>query len=372
MSDSDSDVEDASPATLSRVGLGISSISQLPELQRLTSLESLCLHGNNIASLEGLSQLRRLSDLNVSSNLLASLDGLASLTSLTKLNLSSNKIQNMDGIGPLGKLVHLNVSYNYISDISGLSQLQAPGYALATLDLRQNAISSLQSFASLAGCSKLSQLLIAGNPVSAAPKSYGVLRSALQQLQTTDESSPSTIALPYGPLIAQQVALAQLQAFDRQLQPAAAPHPPQHQQQRDHQPQSQDQAKPPQHQQSKSLPASGKAEPQQSDNTNCTPSPQTAGVSSPAAGNKPKPAGHNQALRSSSCDGPHRSPAHCDTERQNPSLSDVLHSPQRPKIRMADATCQTADNLPLVHKLHAEGKELREKIQVITGMRWVG
>ena len=68
---------------LSRIGLGLTCLSALPELASATSLQSLCLHGNQLTSLDGLQQLSALTELNASSNaLLAVGDALHPLTNL--------------------------------------------------------------------------------------------------------------------------------------------------------------------------------------------------------------------------------------------------------------------------------------------------
>jgi Leucine-rich repeat (LRR) protein len=68
---------------LSRIGLGLTCLAALPELVFATSLQSLCLHGNQLTSLGGLQQLSALTELNVSSNALPALDdALCKLTNL--------------------------------------------------------------------------------------------------------------------------------------------------------------------------------------------------------------------------------------------------------------------------------------------------
>eukprot|EP00983_Pelagomonas_calceolata_P131983 1161828-Pelagomonas_calceolata.AAC.5 len=60
--------------SLSLIGRGLTSCSQVPELQ-LPTLASVCLHGNDITSTEGISHLTRLQHLNLSSNAVDSLEG---------------------------------------------------------------------------------------------------------------------------------------------------------------------------------------------------------------------------------------------------------------------------------------------------------
>ena len=71
------------PERLSRIGLGLTCLSALPELASATKLQSLCLHGNQLTSLSGLHRLSALTELNASSNaLLAVGDALQALTNL--------------------------------------------------------------------------------------------------------------------------------------------------------------------------------------------------------------------------------------------------------------------------------------------------
>lgn len=171
----------------SRVGEGLTAVPA--DLLHLSSLRSLCLHGNSISSLEGagLSRLTRLTDLNLSSNALTSPLGLAGCTALRRLDLSSNRLPGVGGLGGLVRLERLLLAHNFISDLGGLRDLS--GGALQVLDLRDNCIASLQQLSALAGCVGLRTLLLAGgcpgNPVCATPTyrceprdSMGVLEGA--------------------------------------------------------------------------------------------------------------------------------------------------------------------------------------------------
>lgn len=85
---------------VSRVGAGLHSLLQVPELQQSPeTVGSLCLHGNNISAVEGIEPLRRLMELNLSSNLITSTLALRPMTSLRKLDLSSNQLQEVEGLG---------------------------------------------------------------------------------------------------------------------------------------------------------------------------------------------------------------------------------------------------------------------------------
>lgn len=168
---SDSSGTSPGSGSVSCIGQGLVSISQVPDLHRLTSLRSLCLHGNNITRIEGLQQLAGLADLNLSSNAIDAIDpsALRGLSSLTSLNLASNRLQSISGLDGLSSLEVLNLSYNYLTSLSGLSALQGPRCALRQLNIKHNQLSTLQSFSVLVGCINLRWLQVAGNPVCQLP-----------------------------------------------------------------------------------------------------------------------------------------------------------------------------------------------------------
>lgn len=204
--------------SLSRIGEGLTSCLDIPELQHLRSLRSLCLHGNNIGGIEGLEQLSALQDLNLSSNCISSVTNLGSLTSLTSLNLASNKLVHLQGLEPLPNLVQLNLSYNALTSLAGLAVLAGPSSKLRVLDVRQNAVPSLQAFAVLAGCVSLRDLSIAGNPACAAPNHRHTLLQALPQVAKLDGvSSADVLVSPPDVASAQLYAAERLQTFDQQV-----------------------------------------------------------------------------------------------------------------------------------------------------------
>ena len=155
--------------SVSHIGEGLSSCAHVPGLLSMTSLRSLCLHGNNITRIEAIQQLHGLQDLNLSSNCITSIENLGGLSSLTSINLASNRLMHVTGLDGLASLTSLNLSYNGLTSISGLTALHGPHCKLKSLDLRHNQLESLQAFSVLVGCINLRDLSIAGNPVTSVP-----------------------------------------------------------------------------------------------------------------------------------------------------------------------------------------------------------
>jgi hypothetical protein len=167
---------------LSRVGEGLRSIKQVPELAGAGAarLRSLNLHGNALARIDGLDALAGLAALNLSSNALTSLGGgLQQLAALTSLNLASNRLADVGGLGACMRLTALNLAYNDLADLQGLTQLY--GAPLERLDLQHNRISGLQALAVLTGFGQLRQLRVAGNAACSSAAAYEALKQALPQ-----------------------------------------------------------------------------------------------------------------------------------------------------------------------------------------------
>lgn len=210
------------------IGRGLISPYQVSELQQLTGLRSLCLHGNNLPRIEGISQLVLLEDLNLSSNAITSISGLDGLAHLTSLNLASNKLTVIAGLEGLSNLSTLNVSYNYVSSIAGLSALQGPLCKLRSLSLKHNQLVSLQSLAVLVGCIQLRELQIQGNPLCGMPNHLQALLSVLPQVTSLDGlNSHAAMAAPFDSQAAQGYATLQLMAFEHQA-PSSVQQPQQH------------------------------------------------------------------------------------------------------------------------------------------------
>ncbi len=202
--------------SVSRIGEGLISCLDVPELRSLKSLACLCLHGNNISTIEGLQHLEGLQDLNLSSNCISSLgNSLCGITTLTSINLASNRLQDAAGLEGLVNLTHLNLSYNSITSLHGLAALHGPGCKLRLLDVRHNQLPSLQAFAALVGCVNLRELSIAGNPVCAVPNHQQVLVNVVPQITQLDGASTSAIlSAPTDAAAAQRFAAQQLASYD--------------------------------------------------------------------------------------------------------------------------------------------------------------
>lgn len=214
---------------VSRIGAGIISLYQVPELQQFLNITSLCLHANNITRIEGLERVgATLTDLNLSSNALVVIDGLSGLSNLRSLNLASNKLPDVHGLEGLSSLSSLNLSYNFITSLSGVSSLQGPLCSLSTLSIKQNQLKKLQDFAVLVGCIKLRELHVDGNPVCQVPNYRQALASVLPQITQLDSlNSAEALAEPYDMQAARQHAKASLHAFEQQWtsQPSASATP---------------------------------------------------------------------------------------------------------------------------------------------------
>ena len=175
---------DADGAHVSRIGAGLTSMRNLPELLTQDgSLTSLCLHGNAISRIEGLHQVHgrrcsasciassatttllactgkqsiyappqgdasvwlkylhpsartsraaalaqahQLIELNLSSNALTAVEGLAGLSRLEVLDLASNRLREVAGLDGLRALRTLNLAHNRLASLAGLAALQVP------------------------------------------------------------------------------------------------------------------------------------------------------------------------------------------------------------------------------------------------------
>ena len=179
---------------LSCVGVGLTSCRQLQVSdQAAEELRVLCLHGNSINSLEGLERLRQLVQLNASSNDIADIRPLQHLTNLTSLNLASNKVQSLHSLSSLSRLERLTAPHNFISTLTSLQPGGGLPHALATLDLHNNMLSSLQDLATLRAFSNLKDLKLAGgapgNGVCNLPGYRQSVAQMLPQLNTLDGHS---------------------------------------------------------------------------------------------------------------------------------------------------------------------------------------
>ena len=99
---------------------GISDISALSGLTKLTTLN---LGGNNVRNISALSGLTKLTTLYLYDNWIKDISALSGLTKLTTLYLTRSGISDISALSGLTKLTTLDLEGNWIKDISALSGL---------------------------------------------------------------------------------------------------------------------------------------------------------------------------------------------------------------------------------------------------------
>ncbi len=217
----------AAVTSVTRIGQGLASCSQVPELQQhAAELQSVCFHGNNISRIEGLEKLTALRELNLSSNAITQVEGLQTLSNLTSLNLASNRLSGALGsLAGITSLTHLNLAYNGLTSLAGLADLQGPNSKLRILNVKQNLISSLQQLAVLAGCMGLRELHVSGNPISQLPNYRQAILNVLPHITQLDSltGDPTLPANQLDISAAQAVAALKLQAYQLPASPPAQP-----------------------------------------------------------------------------------------------------------------------------------------------------
>lgn len=366
------------PDAVSRIGQGLVSCRQVPELYKYHGLRCVCLHGNNITSIDGIQHLTKLQELNLSSNSITNIQNLHGLVNLTSLNLASNKLQAISGLDGLSNLTHLNVSYNRISNITGLAALQGPNCKLRMLNLKHNQLSNLQSFAVLIGCVNLRDLSIQGNPLCQLPNYRQAIVSVLPQITNLDNmTSTEAMHAPYDMHAAQQLAAMRLQAFESppqtmQISPAkntVQRVTPQIDaalstfQRRQKQQQPQHSQQQPQPHPSSSQPLSPAAAQQPTSSHDVSSSAAAPGTAQhPGQGRQP--ANWQQ--------GPSRKVSRgTDATTDDTDMSYQLGSgriDQEPrKIYLMDAGVQTMDYTPVVKKLQQDCDQLKQQLVAMTG-----
>ena len=184
------EVPSATTRELSMYDAGISALSELAELPRMTSLRSLNLHCNRIDKISHLEPLTQLQSLNLSSNLIEAITGLHSLTQLQSLDLSCNRINMIDGLATLRLLRRLLLSFNRISSFAGL--VQCHGGALAHFEAYGNRVALLREAEYLRGLPRLEEAILRrhgqDNPICRQPGYRERLIGLLPTLRVLDDA----------------------------------------------------------------------------------------------------------------------------------------------------------------------------------------
>ncbi|GBG23854.1 Leucine-rich repeat-containing protein 9 [Hondaea fermentalgiana] len=139
--------------------------AHLPDLvgiDKLTSLRSVSLAGNDLISVECLAHCQLLEEVNLEENRISKLDGLQECKFLKKLDLGKNRISRISGLEGLTNLAQLSLEDNDIRTLSGLSRLTG----LMELYIGNNKIEGLRELQQLRGLPRLLILDTLGNPVS--------------------------------------------------------------------------------------------------------------------------------------------------------------------------------------------------------------
>ncbi|XP_075188516.1 centriolin-like [Anomaloglossus baeobatrachus] len=149
-----------------------SLIQKLSKQENLASVRSLNLSlskdgGKKFKFIENLEKCERLEVLNLSHNLIQRIEKLERQTRLRELNLADNRIRKIDGVEHMQNLQKLNLSCNEIEHIP--AWLGKKMKALRSLNMKQNAISSLQDISRLKALKDLTSLVLADNPVTNLP-----------------------------------------------------------------------------------------------------------------------------------------------------------------------------------------------------------
>lgn len=178
----------ASPIMLQHLSLtncGISTITELSNLQNLTTLN---LNNNSIRDLSPLANMQHLEALNMQYNAVNNIGVVTSLPSLRILDLSYNSLTTIATIGTCITLEQLDVTHNKLTDISAVGNLKNLTHFAA-------ADNTLTNISPLSACLLLTDLDISNNTVTDIS-----LLSALENLMYFDFSNNSVTALPIWPV----------------------------------------------------------------------------------------------------------------------------------------------------------------------------
>lgn len=102
---------------LQELRLDQNKLSKIEFLSGCVSLRKLDLSFNNIDSLTGLSGLQQLQELKVSNNSIKTLTPLKALPSMKDLDVSNNQLKSIDGVQQMPTLEYLKADHNMISEL---------------------------------------------------------------------------------------------------------------------------------------------------------------------------------------------------------------------------------------------------------------
>lgn len=176
---------------LTELSMRMCSLTFIPSLSSMSSLQSLSLFGNKLESLhDSVATLTSLTELYCSSNQLHSLPSMFSqLTRLETLQLANNNFTQIpECIGQLKKLKKLNMIKNKITNL--------PKYmcsaSLEVIKLSYNQISHVSS--GIKNCTSLRKLYLSYNDILLLPHNIGQLLN-LQTIMV--DYNPNLATLPY-------------------------------------------------------------------------------------------------------------------------------------------------------------------------------
>ncbi len=153
--DDSTGISDISPLAgltkLTSLDLYHNRVNDISPLENMTNLEKLWLNDNQVTDISPLQNLTDLKRLFVNENNISDISVLSNLTALDHINLSYNSISDISVLSNLTALTHLNISKNSISDISKLENLTA----LRTLNISENSISDISKLRKLTPLTRL-------------------------------------------------------------------------------------------------------------------------------------------------------------------------------------------------------------------------
>ncbi|KAI5088185.1 centriolin isoform X2, partial [Silurus meridionalis] len=163
----------------------IKKLAKQDNLSHVRCLNLSTTHGDKyFRYIENLDRCERLQVLNLSNNIIEKIEKLEKLHQLRELHLSNNRIRKIEGLEQMANLQILNLSDNRIEHVplwfgKKLKSLQK-------LNLQKNKIFSLHELTKLKLLKSLTELMLAGNPVSDLPHYRPFLVFHLRSLEVLD------------------------------------------------------------------------------------------------------------------------------------------------------------------------------------------